>query len=65
MYLESDANQFNVANDTLYQAIQENSSLSSDLGLSQADVQALANGETPEGYTWHHNEEPGVLQLVR
>lgn len=64
MYLESDANQFNVANDTLYQAIQENPSLSSDLGLSQADVQALANGETPEGYTWHHNEEPGVLQLV-
>ena len=64
MYLESDTNQFNVANDTLYQAIQENPSLSSDLGLSQADVQALANGETPEGYTWHHNEEPGVLQLV-
>ena len=64
MYLESDANQFNVANDTLYQAIQENPSLSSDLGLSQADVQALENGETPEGYTWHHNEEPGVLQLV-
>ena len=64
MYLESDAAQFNVANDTLYQAIQSDPNLTQDLGLSQADVQALANGDTPEGYTWHHNEEPGVLQLV-
>lgn len=22
------------------------------------------NGETPEGYTWHHHEEPGIIQLV-
>jgi hypothetical protein len=64
LYLESDDVHFGVANDTLYQAITENSKLTSDLGLSQANVEALANGHTPEGYTWHHNEEPGLLQLV-
>jgi hypothetical protein len=64
LYLESDDVHFKVANDTLYQAIQEDPKLAQQLGLSQADVQALANGQTPEGYTWHHNEEPGLLQLV-
>lgn len=64
LYLESDDTQFGVANDTLYQAIQQDPSLAQELGLSNADVQALANGQTPEGYTWHHNEEPGHLQLV-
>lgn len=64
LYLESDKVHFKLANDTLYQAIQENPSLAHQLELSQTDVQALANGQTPEGYTWHHNEEPGLLQLV-
>lgn len=61
LYLESDKVHFKLANDTLYQAIQENPSLAHQLELSQTDVQALANGQTPEGYTWHHNEEPGLL----
>ncbi|RUL48185.1 HNH endonuclease [Lysinibacillus antri] len=64
LYLESDHVHFSVANDTLYEAIIENPNLASDLGLSQLDVQALANGQTPDGFTWHHNEEPGVIQLV-
>ncbi|PLR83472.1 hypothetical protein CVD25_14880 [Bacillus canaveralius] len=64
LYLESDDAHFEVANDTLYLAITENSNLANELGLSQSDVQALSNGQTPAGYTWHHNEEPGFLQLV-
>lgn len=64
LYYESDDVHFEVANDTLYQAITENPNLANELGYSQADVQSLANGQTPEGYTWHHNEEPGVMQLV-
>ena len=64
LYLESNAVHFNIANDTLYQAIQAVAILAQELGLSQSDIQALANGQTPEGYTWHHHEEPGVLQLV-
>lgn len=64
MYLDSDDAQFDVANDQLYQAISSDPSLADEIGLSQEEVQALANGQTPEGFTWHHNEEPGVLQLV-
>lgn len=64
LYLESDDVHSEVANNTLYQAIVEDTKLANELGLSQADVQALSIGQTPEGYTWHHNEEPGVLQLV-
>ncbi|WP_342433397.1 HNH endonuclease [Neobacillus sp. FSL H8-0543] len=64
LYLESDSVQFNVANETLYQAIQESGGLARELGLSQDDVQALLNSRTPEGFTWHHHEQPGVLQLV-
>ncbi len=64
MYLESDHTQFTIANETLYQSIQENPDLAKELGLSQYDVQAVANGTTPEGYVWHHTEQPGVLQLV-
>jgi len=64
LYLESDVVHFNIANDTLHQAIQTNPSLAQELGLSQSEISALANGQTPEGYTWHHHEEPGVLQLV-
>lgn len=64
LYLVSDDVQFEVANDTLYQAISENPYLANELGFSQADVQGLANGQTPEGYTWHHSEEPGLLQLI-
>lgn len=64
LYLESDAFHFNIANETLHQAIQADPSLAQELSLSQSDIQALENGQTPEGYTWHHHEEPGVLQLV-
>lgn len=64
LYLESDAVQFHVANSTLYDAIMEDPSLANDLGFSQGDMEMLASGQTPEGFTWHHHEQPGVLQLV-
>lgn len=64
MYLESDKVQFHIANDTLYQSIQENPSLAKVLDLSPSEVQALQHNITPEGYVWHHNQQPGVLQLV-
>jgi hypothetical protein len=64
LYLEGDDVHFKIANDTLYQAITENPNLADDLGFSQDDVQGVASVLTPEGFTWHHNEEPGLLQLV-
>ncbi|MEH7342343.1 HNH endonuclease [Bacillus sp. JJ1532] len=64
VYLESDRTHFSIANETLYQSIQENPSLAREFGLSSEDIRGLENGVTPEGYVWHHNEQPGVLQLV-
>lgn len=64
IYLESDDVQFAVANENLYHAIQDDPSLAKEIGLSQSDMQCLANSETPEDFVWHHNEEPGILQLV-
>ncbi|QSS99703.1 HNH endonuclease [Pontibacillus sp. ALD_SL1] len=64
LYLASDDVHFDIANETLLQAIQDNPGLAQDLNLSQSNVQVLAQGQTPEGYTWHHHEQPGVVQLV-
>jgi len=64
LYLQSDYVHFTYANAELYDAIQVNPQLADDLGLSEQDIQALSNGDTPQGFTWHHHEEPGVLQLV-
>lgn len=64
LYLEGDDVHFKIAIDTLYEAIKENPNLADELGFSHDDVQAVASGQTPEGFTWHHNEEPGLLQLV-
>ncbi|WP_394140023.1 HNH endonuclease [Cytobacillus oceanisediminis] len=64
LYLQSDYVHFSYANQELYDEIQMNPELAEDLGLSQQDIQGLAKGDTPEGFTWHHNQEPGVLELV-
>jgi hypothetical protein len=64
MYLESDDTHFRIANETLYQSIEQNPSLAKELGLSTDDVVSLGNNITPEGFDWHHSEQPGVLQLV-
>jgi hypothetical protein len=64
IYLQSDYVHFSYANAELYDAIQADPQIADDMGLTEQDLQALANGDTPEGFTWHHSEEPGVLQLV-
>ncbi|HEJ9629004.1 TPA: HNH endonuclease [Proteus mirabilis] len=32
--------------------------------FSDEQLEQIENGETPDGYTWHHSEEPGQMQLV-
>jgi hypothetical protein len=64
MYLQSDSVHFSYANAEMFEAIQSNPSLINELNLTNADLQQLGQGNTPEGYTWHHHEEAGVLQLV-
>lgn len=63
-YTLSDAAHESIANAQLHAAIIDNPTLQAELHLSDADVQALAMNVTPEGYTWHHHEQPGELQLV-
>ncbi|MCU1808245.1 HNH endonuclease [Cytobacillus firmus] len=64
LYLQSDYVHFSYANQELYDDIQMNPDLAEDLGLTQQEIINLANGDTPEGFTWHHNQHPGVLELV-
>jgi DNase/tRNase domain of colicin-like bacteriocin len=64
VYLATDTTHFSIANETLYQSIQENPELVDKLALSPLEVEELKLGHTPDGYVWHHAEQPGVLQLV-
>lgn len=64
VYLNSDSFHFSVANETLYESIQQNPGLAVELGLTPEEIEGLSHNITPEGYVWHHSEEPGVLQLV-
>ncbi|WP_391207756.1 HNH endonuclease [Psychrobacillus sp. L4] len=64
LYLQSDYVHFAYANAEFYDSIESNPSLINELGLTNTDLQQLAKADTPDGYTWHHNEEAGVLQLV-
>lgn len=32
--------------------------------FNEEQLEQIENGETPDGYTWHHNEEPGKMQLI-
>ncbi len=33
-------------------------------GLSLRQLEQIENGDTPDGYTWHHDAEAGKMQLV-
>ena len=63
-YLASDDVHFRPANEQLALELQADPTHVHELGLTPQDVQGLANNITPDGYVWHHHEQPGVLQLV-
>ena len=63
-YLASDSTQFSMANQLLFEAIQQNPGFETQLDLTTSEVENLQFGMTPTHYTWHHDAEPGVLQLV-
>lgn len=33
--------------------------------FSEEQLKDVDEGRTPTGYVWHHNEEPGIMQLVK
>ena len=63
LYQSSSGKQFNECNNKLKEAIGSNEKLRQQFTKEQ--LQDIKNGDTPRGYTWHHNENPGKMQLVK
>ncbi|MFV8830411.1 HNH endonuclease [Alkalihalobacterium sp. APHAB7] len=61
-YESSSYTHVKLSNDQLYEAIH----LSPELKAQFSDLQLeqIYDGETPDGYTWHHHEQPGKMQLM-
>ena len=58
----SDREQFNECNRQLKDAVENDPELAAKFTPEQ--LEQIKNGEMPDGYTWHHNEEKGKMQLV-
>lgn len=58
----TDREQFNECNRQLKDAVENDPELAAKFTPEQ--LEQIKNGETPDGYTWHHNEEKGKMQLV-
>ncbi len=33
-------------------------------GFTKAEIDDLAKGITPDGFTWHHHQDDGIMQLI-
>ncbi|MBC2581762.1 S8 family serine peptidase [Clostridium sp. DJ247] len=61
-YLKSRGTHFDRASKSLYDEIQSNSELASKFTQNEIDI--FKEGGVPKRFTWHHNQEPGLMQLV-
>lgn len=61
-YLKSRGTHFRRANNSLYKEIQKDSNLKQK--FTNQDLELLKSGKTPKGYTWHHHQDTGVMELV-
>jgi hypothetical protein len=52
-----------MANEKLKGAIENDPELRDQ--FTEEQPEQIRNGETPDGYTWHHHQEPGKMQLVK
>lgn len=59
---ESEINQFNYLNELLRERI-DDPYISQLFDDEQKEM--IRRGKKPRGYTWHHNQQPGLMQLVR
>lgn len=62
LYEASDKEQFAECNRQLKEAVEKDPELAKKFTAKQ--LEQIKNGDTPDGYTWHHNEEKGKMQLV-
>lgn len=58
----TDKAQFAECNKQLSKAIENDPKLKEKFSAEQ--IEQIKNGDTPDGYTWHHNEEKGKMELV-
>ena len=58
----SNKEQFKFANESLQEAVEQDPDLASAFSAEQ--LEQIKNGDRPDGYVWHHAENPGELQLV-
>ncbi|MFQ9892172.1 MAG: HNH endonuclease [Emergencia sp.] len=62
LYKASFVKQQSWLNKKLQKKIKNNPNLRNQ--FSEEDLADIENGITPNGYTWHHNEKEGLMQLV-
>lgn len=62
LYKSSDKEQFAECNKQLKEKVENNPEFAKKFTSEQ--LEQIKNGDTPDGYTWHHNEETGKMQLV-
>ena len=63
LYTSSDLEQFNECNKQLKDWC-ENNTEEANNKFSQSQLEQINANEAPKGYTWHHNEDVGKMQLV-
>jgi hypothetical protein len=61
-YLKSRGTHFDRASKSLYNEIQNNSELASK--FTQKEIDIFKEGGVPKRFIWHHNQEPGLMQLI-
>ena len=59
---KTDKEQFEKCNEMLKEAIENDPELAKQ--FTEEQLEQIKNGETPTGYTWHHSEKDGTMQLV-
>lgn len=63
LYESTDNEQFKECNSQLKEWVDKNHSEAREK-FSDEQLEDIAEGNTPEGYTWHHNEVKGKMELV-
>ncbi|WP_180799061.1 HNH endonuclease, partial [Vibrio parahaemolyticus] len=58
----TDTEQAKFGNQELKEKVQNDPEFAKQFNDEQ--LEQIENGDTPDGCTWHHNEEPGKMQLI-
>lgn len=62
LHMTTDKEQFAYATKKLFEAVQKDDRFASK--FSEKQLEQIKNGIKPSGYTWHHHQDAGKLQLV-